>query len=380
MIQPSKPAVDVSKSDKIDASEMLKQEAVQNVAKTEQSRVKSIRANTMKTRSDTLNSSLDSSLIIAAIPELSAVVANLEGCQRKSRNIPITRNSSNNSSGNQSASQPQVNFSNSIDASEPKITRYLGSSMQVRSEQKATKVLGVVFFTFVICWSPFFVINFTQAFVDREQLAKYISNELMTTFLWLGYISSTINPVIYTVFNRNFRLAFRQLLLCRQANHTRYSNRSRNSDLNKSFRFSQYQTRSQYLSNGGPNNASFYSGFGTRSSVQSKVNAALLLQRNRSEDQIPATSGQQKPKMSNSAKDTLLSFEDINSAATDRAACLRASNQSAQQASSKLLAEIKDEPNATRKPQTRIGDAMRSAMENSNMLLANLIRHLPRPN
>jgi len=97
---------------------------------------------------------------------------------------------------------------------EPQMIRYLGSSVQVRSEQKATKVLGLVFFTFLICWSPFFLINFAHGFLKREQLAHYISDQMMTTFLWLGYISSTINPVIYTVFNRNFRKAFRQLILC----------------------------------------------------------------------------------------------------------------------------------------------------------------------
>lgn len=106
------------------------------------------------------------------------------------------------------------NNSNNLYSEPPQMVRYLGSSMQVRSEQKATKVLGVVFFTFVVCWTPFFVLNFTQAFVEREQLTKWISSEIMTTFLWLGYISSTINPVIYTVFNRNFRQAFRRLLTC----------------------------------------------------------------------------------------------------------------------------------------------------------------------
>lgn len=29
----------------------------------------------------------------------------------------------------------------------------------VANEQKATKVLGLVFFTFVLCWAPFFLLN-----------------------------------------------------------------------------------------------------------------------------------------------------------------------------------------------------------------------------
>lgn len=161
---------------------------------------------------------------------------------------------SNNSKALGSFSQrslhPEVNAvsSNNSMLAETQMIRYLGSSMQVRSEQKATKVLGLVFFTFVFCWTPFFVINFAQAFMDRDQLARWISNSMMTTFLWLGYISSTINPVIYTVFNRNFRRAFRQILLCRPpAQHqNRYSLRLRaggdnsNNNTNKSFRLSQH--------------------------------------------------------------------------------------------------------------------------------------------
>lgn len=133
----------------------------------------------------------------------------------------------------------------------PQMIRYLGSSMQVRSEQKATKVLGVVFFTFVICWTPFFVINFAQAFVDRNQLSAWISAEMMTTFLWLGYISSTINPIIYTVFNRNFRSAFRNLLLCQTPRPERFINRHAHGDTfnGKSLRNSQ-STRTGHPQNG----------------------------------------------------------------------------------------------------------------------------------
>lgn len=81
----------------------------------------------------------------------------------------------------------------------------------VATEQKATKVLGLVFFTFVLCWAPFFILNIIFAACPNCEVPDHV----VDTFLWLGYVSSTINPVIYTVFNRTFRTAFIRLLRCK---------------------------------------------------------------------------------------------------------------------------------------------------------------------
>lgn len=81
----------------------------------------------------------------------------------------------------------------------------------VAAEQKASKVLGLVFSSFVLCWAPFFVLNIIFAACP----SCLIPEKVVTVCLWLGYVSSTINPVIYTVFNKQFRAAFVALLLCR---------------------------------------------------------------------------------------------------------------------------------------------------------------------
>ncbi|XP_026667478.1 D(2) dopamine receptor A [Ceratina calcarata] len=91
----------------------------------------------------------------------------------------------------------------------------------VATEQKASKVLGLVFFTFVLCWAPFFLLNIFFAACPECSVPAHVVN----TCLWLGYVSSTINPVIYTIFNRTFRAAFIRLLKCqcsRSARPTRY--------------------------------------------------------------------------------------------------------------------------------------------------------------
>lgn len=89
----------------------------------------------------------------------------------------------------------------------------------IQLEQKATKVLGVVFFTFVILWSPFFILNLLPSICgDCED---HIEHWVFDTVTWLGYASSMVNPIFYTIFNKVFRQAFKKVLLCRYASSGR---------------------------------------------------------------------------------------------------------------------------------------------------------------
>lgn len=92
----------------------------------------------------------------------------------------------------------------------PASTNTRTKSSAVRNEQKAVKVLGVVFVIFVIAWFPFCIMNLLQGVCKRCS----INENILNGFVWLGYVSSTINPVVYTIFNRNFRLKFIALLKC----------------------------------------------------------------------------------------------------------------------------------------------------------------------
>ena len=96
-----------------------------------------------------------------------------------------------------------------------KMSLFFGLPFQphsVSSEEKATRVLGIVFFTFVLCWAPFFTLNLVLAACTEQCSPPPFLTQLA---LWLGYTSSTINPIIYTTFNIKFRRSFVQLLLCR---------------------------------------------------------------------------------------------------------------------------------------------------------------------
>lgn len=92
-----------------------------------------------------------------------------------------------------------------------RVKRKTMAANSVATEQKASKVLGIVFFTFVLCWSPFFILNILFAACPDCEVPK----DVVVVCLWLGYVSSTINPIIYTVFNQTFRAAFIRLLLFR---------------------------------------------------------------------------------------------------------------------------------------------------------------------
>lgn len=62
--------------------------------------------------------------------------------------------------------------------------------------------------SFVGAWLPFFTMYLIQGICKECEVPPPI----FTFAFWLGYCNSAINPIIYTVFNRDFRKAFRKIL------------------------------------------------------------------------------------------------------------------------------------------------------------------------
>ncbi|XP_076839234.1 5-hydroxytryptamine receptor 1F [Brachyhypopomus gauderio] len=78
-------------------------------------------------------------------------------------------------------------------------------------ERRAALTLGLILGAFVVCWLPFFlkevIVNTCPSCSTSAVLADFLT--------WLGYLNSLINPLIYTIFNEDFKKAFQKLLpLC----------------------------------------------------------------------------------------------------------------------------------------------------------------------
>ncbi|XP_075160629.1 octopamine-Tyramine receptor [Haematobia irritans] len=80
--------------------------------------------------------------------------------------------------------------------------------ISLSKERRAARTLGIIMGVFVICWLPFFlmyvVLPFCSTCCPSVKLKNFIT--------WLGYINSVLNPIIYTIFNLDYRRAFKRLL------------------------------------------------------------------------------------------------------------------------------------------------------------------------
>ncbi|XP_020373246.2 5-hydroxytryptamine receptor 6 [Rhincodon typus] len=73
---------------------------------------------------------------------------------------------------------------------------------------KASLTLGVLLGMFFVAWLPFFVANVTQA------VCECVPALLFDVLTWLGYCNSTMNPIIYPLFMRDFKRAMAKYLPC----------------------------------------------------------------------------------------------------------------------------------------------------------------------
>ena len=93
-------------------------------------------------------------------------------------------------------------------------------TMEAKRERKAAKTLVIITGVFVVCWLPFFVAALVMPICGDS---CYLPDIVSSVFLWLGYVNSMINPIIYTIFSTDFRAAFKKILFGRRfGNHAHH--------------------------------------------------------------------------------------------------------------------------------------------------------------
>jgi len=80
----------------------------------------------------------------------------------------------------------------------------------LQKEQKATRLLASILAAFILLWLPYNVFVIINAFN-----ANFISSDAWNVGYWLCYLNSTLNPVLYALCNKDFKLTFKYVLQCK---------------------------------------------------------------------------------------------------------------------------------------------------------------------
>ncbi|XP_026074870.1 trace amine-associated receptor 13c-like [Carassius auratus] len=81
------------------------------------------------------------------------------------------------------------------------------SSVKRKSESKAALTLGIIVTVYLLCWIPFYICSLTE-------ITKF-SSTTMTFLTWTLYVSCGLNPLIYALFYRWFKISVKYILTLR---------------------------------------------------------------------------------------------------------------------------------------------------------------------
>ena len=75
-------------------------------------------------------------------------------------------------------------------------------------------MLVIVVVLFAVCWLPYHILFLYMDFGEHEMTYSIVSAIMSTQ--WFIYSNSACNPVVYAVFNTNYRNEFTRMLRCRR--------------------------------------------------------------------------------------------------------------------------------------------------------------------
>ncbi|XP_043107057.1 trace amine-associated receptor 13c-like [Puntigrus tetrazona] len=74
-----------------------------------------------------------------------------------------------------------------------------------RSQRKAAKTLGIVVMVFFMCWIPYYTVILIEGNDTKESVALNVA-------YWILYMNSCMNPLIYALFYKWFRISAKHIL------------------------------------------------------------------------------------------------------------------------------------------------------------------------
>ena len=96
-----------------------------------------------------------------------------------------------------------------VQQTSPKRRERTKEKLEAKRERKAARTLAIITGSFVTCWLPFFIVAIVRPFCGNS---CHYPHMLISVIIWLGYFNCLLNPIIYTIFNPDFRTAFRKIL------------------------------------------------------------------------------------------------------------------------------------------------------------------------
>lgn len=89
-------------------------------------------------------------------------------------------------------------------------------SQVARNRQRVAKMLLLLTILFVLCWTPYHVINISIDFMPVGFNENTVVIALLHYSVLLGHVNSALNPILYCFLNTNFRQAAIRLLHLRR--------------------------------------------------------------------------------------------------------------------------------------------------------------------
>lgn len=94
-----------------------------------------------------------------------------------------------------------------VHQSHKKLQQHNSGNRYKRSEMKITKMVLVIFISFVVCYLPLTIVKVTDSKVEHAPL--HVLSYLLI------YLSSCVNPVVYVTMNKQYRVAYLETLRCK---------------------------------------------------------------------------------------------------------------------------------------------------------------------